>query len=105
MLGFEKIFHQPVESKLPAGRIDTTNRPIVGTSHSRPTAARNRCTGVLPRTRRIFVATLSWSTGASSSAPTAAIGLHLPLEAAHVQCEHRQDEHEQEDGDRRTDAE
>src|SRR5262245_17186579 len=103
MLGFEKTRHQPPAVISSADISEVKKRPSVGMSHSRPTNTRTRWTGALPATRTTRAGKLSSISGASASAT--ATRLHLPPEAADVQREDRHDEQEQEDGDRRAQAE
>ena len=61
--GLLRTFHQPSEPIWSTGSSEVKNRPIVGTSHSRPTMMRNAYTGACDRARTMRVETLSWSAG------------------------------------------
>src|SRR6476661_578322 len=88
MLGFEKICHQPFDASAEAGRIEVMKRP--------------RWTGARATQRKILAAVVS--RGAGSSAAIAAMS-DVPLEASDVQGEHRNNEQEEENSDRRAGAE
>ena len=80
--------------------------PIVGTSQSAPMHDEHDCSGARATARRIFAATrVARGRGRYDVAVQRRRPSDVPLEAADVEREHRDDEQEEEDGDRRADAE
>src|SRR4051795_9851286 len=111
MLGCETTFHQPCSAIEPAGISEVRKSPSVGISHSSAMNASRSCSGSLAALRATLAARDSAGRGAVGAAAARGAGTvaasisALPLEAAHVEQQRRDDQQEQERRDRRAEAE
>src|SRR3954454_18181112 len=99
MLGCETTFHQPCSAIEPAGISEVRKSPSVGISHSSAMNASRSCSGSLAALRATLGARDSAGReavgAAARGAGTVAASISaLPLEAAHVEQQRRDDQQE-----------